>query len=62
VGGTVRAEEGGLPLATIIPTSARWLIYNNLARAKPVGSIAQRTEFGSGILILILREQRGGGT
>src|SRR5215472_12300244 len=52
-----RAEEGWPP-----STSARWLIYNNLVRAKPVGSIAQRTEFGSGILILILREQRDGGT
>ena len=62
VGGTVRAEEGSLPLATIIPTSARWLIYNNLVRAKPVGSIAQRPEFRSGILMSILREQRGGGT
>ena len=56
------AEGAVLPLATIIPTSARWLIYNNLVRAKSVGSIARRTEFGSGILMSILREQRGGGT
>src|SRR5262249_31426134 len=53
VGGTVRAEEGGLPLATIIPTSARWLPYNSSVRAKSVGSIARLTEFGSGILMSI---------
>src|SRR5262249_43075322 len=52
----------GLPLATIIPTSARWLPYHSPVRAKSVGSIAQPSEFGSGILVSILREQRGGGT
>src|SRR5215470_2421146 len=40
----------------------QWLPYNSSVRAKSVGSIAQPLEFGSGILISILREQRGGGT
>src|SRR5262249_37827468 len=42
--------------------SARWLPYNSLVRPKSGGNFAQPSECGSGVLISILREQRGGGT
>ena len=49
MGGTVRAEEGWPPTRNHYPRDRQWLIYNNLVRAKSVGSIAQL----SGILISI---------
>jgi len=54
---------GGLPLATISAGTWRADGCPTIAQCEPNQSVASHNqEFGSGILISILREQRGGGT